>query len=384
MVFDEAAFVTETGEQQLALVLGIGTRSPAAEYVDGSGSATLRFRYVVRQGDYDDDGISIGADALVGALVEDRAGNDWEGDARRIPSVAPQSNQRVDAGEDGIAPRILALPRRHRQSHAAAKTRVPLWPAKTIEVKAVFSGGGVRHRRNPDGGSRPCHRVAEVRNAAFAAGSGTRDQELIFRYVVDAQDYDGDGLSIGPNALTGGTIVDGGGNEALRDSAASPASANAQVDGGGTPTAARIVDVLIKPPANDVFGAGDGIDVEVTFNHVVHVTDRPTITLSIGPDAPGERRTQREAARGNSRSATSCRTTTSTRTASASALALARSRAERSKTAAALADARRAFPAVRADARYRVLAAILLRPVVTDVRVTSPAGSYGIGTTPST
>ena len=123
---------------------------------------------------------------------------------------------------------------------------------------------------------------ATVRNAAFVSGGGT--DTLVFSYVVQQDDFDDDGISIGPGALAGGTIVDAGGNETLRDSHPSPAEENAEVNGGGDPEAPAIVDVRIKPPTHDAYDADDAIDVEITFNDIVRVTGQPQpmLSLSIG------------------------------------------------------------------------------------------------------
>ena len=69
---------------------------------------------------------------------------------------------------------------------------------------------------------------ALVREAAFVSGSGTRT--LVFSYLVQREDFDDDGVSIGPSALalgTSGAIVDAGGNAAVLDSRPSPRPATA-------------------------------------------------------------------------------------------------------------------------------------------------------------
>ena len=47
---------------ELTLTVGVNTRK--ALYVSGTGSATLRFEYVIVAGDEDNNGVAIPADAL--------------------------------------------------------------------------------------------------------------------------------------------------------------------------------------------------------------------------------------------------------------------------------------------------------------------------------
>ena len=363
--FEEAAIVT--GGQQLGLGLAIGAESRRATFVDGSGSDTLMFRYTVRQGDYDADGISIGPNALVGAVIEDRAGNAWAEGDRRIPPVDPDANQKVDAGEDGVPPRIASL---GIVSTPGDGKTFGLGEAITVNVEfseAVFVTGQPTVALSIG---------AVVRNAAFHEGSGT--DTLVFRYVVQKDDFDPDGVSIGPDALTGGSIVDAGKNDALRDSPPALPKQDAKVDGGGDPGVAGVVDVFIKPPANASYGVGDVIDVEITFNDVVHVVDQPMLTLSIGVAT-------RKAAylTGSGTRVLTFRYTVQQDDYDGDGISIAAGPG--SLTGGTIQDdagndARRTFRALRAHPRYRVLADSTL-PVVQGVRITSspPAGADAYG-----
>ena len=53
---------TSSARPELSLTVGVNTRK--ARYVSGTGSATLRFEYVIVAGDEDNDGVAIPADAL--------------------------------------------------------------------------------------------------------------------------------------------------------------------------------------------------------------------------------------------------------------------------------------------------------------------------------
>ena len=274
--FNELVFVDEA-DGQLELVLGIGTRSPNAEFVDGAGTNTLMFRYIVRQGDFDEDGISVGPSAVVGARVFDRAGNEWVEDARRIVPLRPNRDHRVNSGEDGVAPRIRSL---GIVSTPADGQTFRLDEAITVNVvfsEPVFVTGQPTVALSIG---------ALVREAAFVSGSGTRT--LVFSYLVQREDFDDDGVSIGPSALalgTSGAIVDAGGNAAVLDSRPSPAASNPPVEGGGDGAPAiSDVNVVTASPMLGVHIIGDTIDVAITFNQVVHVTGAPMLALSIGAD----------------------------------------------------------------------------------------------------
>ena len=71
--FGEEVHVSDAGGD-LELVLSIGEHLRATALVVGSGTDTLTFRYAVRSDDHDDDGISIGPNALQGALSRTRRG----------------------------------------------------------------------------------------------------------------------------------------------------------------------------------------------------------------------------------------------------------------------------------------------------------------------
>lgn len=66
VIFDSA--VTVTGTPQLGLTIGAASRK--ANYVAGSGSTMLTFRYEIAEGDLDTDGISVGTLGLNGGTIQ--------------------------------------------------------------------------------------------------------------------------------------------------------------------------------------------------------------------------------------------------------------------------------------------------------------------------
>ena len=272
---NEVVYVTQdAADDPLSLLLSIGERTRRASYFSGSGSTELEFRYIVRRGDYDDDGISIAPDALVGGVIEDRAGNEWGEDERRLTPFPRNSRYRVDARrEDDGVPQIKDL------DFLDPSDRYGIGDKIEVQVEfyeTVYVSGTPLPMLLLDIGR-------AQRSAELVDGSGS--SRLIFAYTVQAGDLDTDGVSIGPNALVRGTIVDATGNHALREyePVAARGSPRVRVDG----IAPRVVEVDFdsRPRANDEYRIGETIRVVVQFNEPVHVTETGSelrLVLSIG------------------------------------------------------------------------------------------------------
>ena len=266
--FAETVHVTETGSE-LQLVLSIGEHSRHASYMTGSGSDTLEFSYTVQTGDYDDDGISIAPDALVGGLIEDSAGNDWGEVERRLPPTAADPDHRVDGGGGGAVPAV---------ERVQIATRPPSGEyhlGESIDVRVVFDdevyvveASALRLRLS----------VGEhTREAAFVEGSGSTT--LLFRYTIQDGDYDSDGISIGAGALVGGQIQDAGGNPARREFAALAAQTGHKVD--ARRPAATTATIVTTPLSGDTYRIGENIDVQVMFDEVVYVVEPGALKLRL-------------------------------------------------------------------------------------------------------
>ena len=259
----------------LALVLAVGPRSRRAAYLEGSGTRTLDFGYRVTADDRDADGVSIGPDAVVGGVVEDDAGNDWAEAARRIPPVPPSDAHRVNPEVDNVSPRLVD------NGIAVVSTAADSAYAtgEAIRIEARFDE--IVHVTGEP--ALALSIGAAIRQAALATGSGTRTLE--FRYVVQLDDADYDGISVGPGpgSLAGGTITDAAGNPADRSHPGLSADRGHIVDGRGSPAMVREVDVRSSPPRGSIYyRAGDAIEVTVEFTEVVHATGQPALVLSVG------------------------------------------------------------------------------------------------------
>ena len=197
-----SGIVHVTGEPMLALSIGAATRQAA--FLAGSGTNELTFRYAVQDGDNDLDpaDLSIGAGpgSLAGGQIQDSVGNDA---ARTFEGLAPNRRHRVDAQRPAV----------QQVGFQSPPANGVYLPGEAIVLAVTFS-----EEVHVTGQPMLVLSIgAATREAAFATGSGTR--QLTFAYVVEADDYDGDGISIGagPGSLAGGTIQDSSGNDARRN-----------------------------------------------------------------------------------------------------------------------------------------------------------------------
>ena len=222
--FDEPVMVT--GEPRLPMQVGPKLRNIVV-YTSGSGTDTLTFSYTVRNGDNDDNGVSVAANALrlpSGVTIQDVNGLTAAIEHDPLPD---QPGHKVDA----IAPGIESV----------AITSTPASDDaylidETIEVTVTFSEDIAT-----DGMPMLGLMVGtDSRSAACAqGGAGT---QLTCSYTVVANDFDANGISVDADVLEG-TITDLVGNpatlthEALEDDPAHKVYAAA-------PEAVRTIDRL--------------------------------------------------------------------------------------------------------------------------------------------
>ena len=284
--------VDVTGTPQVALDLTSGTRQ--ADYVSGTGTASLLFRYTVALGDEDADGISIATNALTlngGTIRASTADRIAAGLGLGTNAVTNDSTRLVD-GMQFTAAAVSGV------SIASMPTSSATYGlGERIAVQVTFT-----QRVDVTGTPQVELTVGAVpRQADYASGSGTNS--LTFHYIVqgwmsggsgsDMVDADTDGIAIPANALT----LNGGAIDDARDTTeaatlthgAVAASASHKVD--GSPLSIRPVPFVVAgvtvesaPPAGGSYRAGDEIRVRVTFDRAVEVTGTPTLALMIGSE----------------------------------------------------------------------------------------------------
>ena len=270
VAFDIA--VNVTGTPRLALSLGGGTRQ--AEYSGGSGTKTLTFSYGVQFADRDSDGVGVVASALslAGGTIQSALGTNA---ALNLGShaIATASGHKVD-GRTATAATVAGVT--ITSSPASGDT---YGAGETISVRIGYQVG-VTVAGTP--------RLAlgigsQVRQAAYASGSGTN--ALTFAYTVAAADSDDNGISVGANALSlgGGAIHTGLGTAAALSLGSHAIANGAGHKVSGTATAPVVDAVSItSSPIGTYYRAGDTISVQVGFHIPVTVTGTPQLALGIG------------------------------------------------------------------------------------------------------
>ena len=272
VAFAERIFVS--GQPTLRLNIGNATKDALFTRVTSQDNV-MEFQYVVQSGDGDDDGVSIAPDALSGGRIQDAVGNAWSD--RRLPALASDSRHRVYGGSDNLPPVVTATPEITSNPTSGDTYGI----GETIRVKIVFSE--VVHVSG-----QPALALsigANTRQALYASGSGSPDRTLLFAYIVQAGDFDDDGISIGPSALAGGTIQDGAGNAATLTFRGLPAQPGHTVNSGtdlDPPVVISGPTFKLAPGHDGIYHIGETIQVEIEFNEVVHVSGRPALALSIG------------------------------------------------------------------------------------------------------
>ena len=264
--------VTATGEAQLALTIGMETRHATAF---GWGShPSLHFSYTVQEGDRDEDGISIAANAL--AL--DRGtikGPDGTTDADLThAAVAADGNNKVNGS-------LFSPPAVKSISFVSSPARDDTYElGETIGVLVQFDRVVTANGRA---------QVAliigeETRHATFSGWS--TGAVMYFDYTVQGADRDQDGISIAANALalSGGTIKGPDGTtDADLTHVAVAADDGRKVDGSlVSPAAVKRIYFMSSLARDDTYELGETVEVLVEFDKVVTVTGSPQVALTIG------------------------------------------------------------------------------------------------------
>ena len=271
VVVDFGGAVKATGDPRLALTIGTETRH--ATWF-GWGNSTLYFRYTVQEGDRDEDGISIPANALSlngGAITA--ADGITDADLTHA-AVAAERGSKVDGSR--ITPPVvidvhfISLPARGDTYERGETVEVLVEFDKEVTVTgspqvALTIGAETRHAISDGWGSSPA---------------------LLFEYTVREGDRDEDGISIAANALVlnGGTITAADGTtDAVLTHAAVAAERDSKVNGSLiTPPGVRDIYSIFSPAKGDTYELGETIEVVVVFGKAVAVTGIPQVALTIG------------------------------------------------------------------------------------------------------
>ena len=266
VTFDENVNVTDTPQ----LTLKIGASDKTADYESGSGTTALVFEYTVATNDADTDGISITANSLAlnNGTIKDSVGN---AATLTHTAVGTQASHKVD----GVAPTIVAsgisitsTPSIGDSYKADEKVQATVTFSETMKV------AGTPQLTLKIGN--------ENKTADYKSGTGST--KLVFEYTVVSGDADTDGIGIEADKLTlpDGTIsiTDAVGNDATLTHTALLAQTAHKVD-AIVPTV-RSLSFTSSAGADEVYTAGDKVEVTLTFSENVNVAGTPQLTLKIG------------------------------------------------------------------------------------------------------
>ena len=252
VTFSEDVFVTGTPQ----LTLRVGDEDRTADY-DSVTDEEVLFQYRVVPGDVDANGVSIAADSLSlnGGAIEDGMDNEADLDHR---ALGTQSRHKVD----GIQPELAATRGAVVKGATLTLTYTETLDAASTPPSSAFSVSGGSSSRNVSG-------VVVRGNAVdLTLSSAVAHWETGIRvsYTVPA------GMGATP-------IQDRAGNDA--DGLSGAPVTNETAD--RIPPTVTSVEITSDPPdSRDVYGAGDEVEVTVTFSETVLVTGTPRVTLKVG------------------------------------------------------------------------------------------------------
>ena len=282
----DSLFPLSLGQLSLQLTLDSGVvtaRNSGTHQGIGSHGRGFDFSYVVQAGDGDENGLSIGADALMlvaGEIITDDSGNPVN-----LSLVEFAFNDDPRYKVDTAAPRVTAMsvistPR--LAGHYSAGERITA-RVDFNEPVAVADG------------TTPILQMSLGDDAPLVAMeyevTQPGDASLLFGYTVQAGDEDNDGIGIGADALsvTDGNLTDTIGNPAANLDLTAFAFENDsehKVDGVGPQV--TNVSIISAPEQFGYYAAGERITARVDFNEPVTVVDgtTPVLQMSLGDVSP--------------------------------------------------------------------------------------------------
>ena len=269
VTFTENVTVTNTPQ----LTLKVGTADRAANYTTtGSTTTALVFEYTVATGDEDTDGIGIEADTLSlnGGTITDAGGN---AAVLTHAALTAQPSHKVDAVGPTVKTDGIEI-----TSNAGADAIYAR--GDKIQVQVTFTEKVVVDTTN--GTPRLTLTIGtEGKTAVYRRGTGTAN--LVFEYKVATGDEDTDGISIAANQLSpnNSTITDMEGNAATLTHKALDTQIYHKVS-AVRPKINTDGLAITSTSANNYYQQGVVLQVTVTFNEAVTVTDTPTLGVTIG------------------------------------------------------------------------------------------------------
>ena len=251
--------VVVTGAPRITLT--VGAASKTADYLGGSGTSVLTFRYVVGAADVDSNGIALNSLGLNSGTLKDLNGN---------PAVLTLNGAASTAGVnvDGTGPAVSSV-----SAPANGTYKIGAALNVTVHYNRAVTVSGAPYLVLLIG--------SNYRHAAYLSGSGTSD--LVFSYTVREGDLDTDGVSVGGGSginLNNGLMLDAAlGNPANLSLNGNPATPALLVDGVRPATTAAV------GPVGGPFTTPNTLDFTVTYNEAVTVSGAPVVNFNLGATA---------------------------------------------------------------------------------------------------
>ncbi len=257
ITFNEVVTVN-TGGGTPRLQLETGTTDRFANYIGGTGTTALTFRYIVVAGDSnaDLDYLATNSLSVNGGTIRDASTIDADVTLPAVGTLAAAEAVRIDTA----APTVSSVAFTTANGNYATGNTVDL--TVTFNENIIVNTGGGTPRWLLETG-------ATDRYATYLSGTGTTT--LTFRYTVVASDTssDLDYNSTAGLSANGGTLQDAAGNTATLTLPAvgTLAAAHAILIDTGAPA----VSSVAFSSANGGYNNPDTIDLTVTFNENVTV-----------------------------------------------------------------------------------------------------------------
>ncbi len=260
LTYSRDVFITGTPRLEVYVGPDLSPTTRYANYLSGSGTNVITFRYTIVGGDSDSDGLSVyDTVELNGGTLLDAVGNSeprWSimGDVDIIG---------VKANADVIPPVLASV---------TAPANGMYLPGDPVDFNVNFNEA-VNYTGVP--------RIALVigsttRYATYLSGSGTTS--AIFRYTVQSGDSDLNGItSSSPLQYNGGTIRDIANLAPASLNFTVPNTTGVNVNGTGLATISSITT-----PANATYKTGNALNFVVNFSDIVNVSGTPRIAMTVG------------------------------------------------------------------------------------------------------
>ncbi len=266
--FDRA--VTATGKPQVALTIGTQTRRAT---LSSWSTQSLYFSYSVQEGDRDEDGISIAANALVlngGAIRTTVGAVDVNLTHEAVAALRGSKVNGSATAQPGVTDVSLS-------SSPATGDTYEL--GETIEVRVQFD-------RAVTATGKPQVALTIGAKTRHATLFGWGRQHLTFTYTVQEEDRDEDGASIAANALVlnGGAIrtTVGAVDVNLTHGPVAVERGNKVNGSSSTPPGVREIAFNSSPARGGTYELGETIELRVEFDRTVTIRGEPQVALTIG------------------------------------------------------------------------------------------------------